>query len=443
MTTSSEAPSNNTAAAQGTAEDVEDPPHPGSTTYKRSEKSSSLLTWALALFGTAVGAGILFLPISAGSFGFWPLLIMTVFIGPLVFFSHRTFSRIVTISGSRGLDILEVVTEYTGRKRGFATALIYWFAIYPTVLIYGISITNTIDSFIVNQLNGPQINRVLLSIVCVGVMTLAFALGKKAVLWLSNALVYPLALSLLAVSLYLIPRWDIASFMEFKSETALVPSLLLMLPVLVFSFSHMAAISQLALDIQKSHADYVERRVSRIDLVACIMLVAFTMFFVWSSALALGADGMEEALEQNIPILSYFANVTNTQFMAFLAPVVTICAIVTSYFGHMLGTEEGVKYIVRVAAPHKVDSISDKAFSYGVYIFVFITATLTSIFNPSILNIISVLGGVVFGFLVNMMPMLLFLKVKRLRPWATKPETIFVFIMGVILVATTAWSNFF
>ena len=37
------------------------------------------LQWTLALFGTAVGAGILFLPIRAGSGGFFPLLLMSIF----------------------------------------------------------------------------------------------------------------------------------------------------------------------------------------------------------------------------------------------------------------------------------------------------------------------------------------------------------------------------
>ena len=36
--------------------------------------------WTVSLFGTAVGAGILFLPINAGSDGVWPLLAATVLI---------------------------------------------------------------------------------------------------------------------------------------------------------------------------------------------------------------------------------------------------------------------------------------------------------------------------------------------------------------------------
>ena len=117
----------------------------------------SFMRWVITLFGTGVGAGILFLPINAGSFGFWPLVIATLLIGPMVFFSHRTYARIVSASPVKGLDVLQVITALTGRKRGFASALVYWLGIYPTVLIYAISITNTLDSFIVNQLvrNSP------------------------------------------------------------------------------------------------------------------------------------------------------------------------------------------------------------------------------------------------------------------------------------------------
>jgi len=106
----------------------------------------TVMAWAMTLFGTGVGAGILFLPLDAGTFGFWPLLIATFFIGPLVFFSHRTYARIVSGSPMPGLDVLQVVTALTGRKRGFVTALVYWLAVYPTVLIYGVSITNPIDT---------------------------------------------------------------------------------------------------------------------------------------------------------------------------------------------------------------------------------------------------------------------------------------------------------
>jgi len=407
------------------------------------EPDGSFMRWVITLFGTGVGAGILFLPINAGSFGFWPLLIATVLIGPMVFFSHRSYARIVSASPEKGLDVLQVITALTGRKRGFASAVLYWLGIYPTVLIYGISITNTLDSFIVNQFGGESVNRWVLASAAVGVMTGAYALGKKVTLWLANILVYPLIVALAVVSFYLIPQWDFDSFRAYESSMPIWQGVLLILPVLVFSFSHMAALSQFALDVQKKmdgDVEATEREVGKVELVTAILLVTFTMFFVWSCALSLGAEGMDAANEQNVPVLSYLANETDTAFMAWMSPIVAICAIITSYFGHLLGTEEGTGYLIRVAAPGFASRISSNALRWIVNIFVFVTAVLVAVANPSILDMISVVGGIFVAFLVYIMPGLLFNKAIAFKHYARRPDTIFVFALGLVIMGVTVWN---
>ena len=406
------------------------------------EPDGSFMRWVITLFGTGVGAGILFLPINAGSFGFWPLVIATLLIGPMVFLSHRTYARIVSASPVKGLDVLQVITALTGRKRGFASAVLYWLGIYPTVLIYAISITNTLDSFIVNQLGGAQVSRWLLALVAVGVMTGAYAFGKKLTLWLANALVYPLIIALAAVSLYLIPSWDFAGFRSYESSYPVWQGLLLILPVLVFSFSHMAALSQFALDTQtKMDGDVAatEREVSKVELVTAILLVAFTMFFVWPCSLALGADGMDAAREQNVPVLSYLANETDAPFMGWISPVIAIAAIITSYFGHLLGTEEGTAYLVRSVAPDVAARFSTSTLRWAVNIFVLVTAVLVAVLNPSILDMISVVGGIFVAFLVYIMPALLFAKATAFKHYARRPDTIFVFVLGLVIMGVTVW----
>lgn len=403
----------------------------------------TVMSWALTLFGTAVGAGILFLPLDAGSFGFWPLVAATLFIGPLVFFSHRTYARIVSGSPKPGMDVLQIITALTGCNRGFATALVYWLAVYPTVLIYGVSITNTIDSFITNQFGGPELSRWVLAPICVGILTGAFAFGQRATLAMANFLVYPLIIALAGASLFLIPRWDVRSFMSYESDTPIWQSLLLLLPVLVFSFSHMAALSQFVLDVQKKHDDDVaktEKDVTKIELIAATALVLFTMFFVWSCAFALGADGLDAAAEQNIPVLSYLANETGTPLMAWLSPIVAICAIASSYFGHMMGTEEGTTYLLCVAAPNFAQRVSENALRWVINIFVFVTGTLVAVFNPSIMTLISVVGGVFVAFLVYIVPSLLFRKATAYKHYANRPDTIFVGVMGIVIVGVAMWN---
>lgn len=405
----------------------------------------STLSWAITLFGTAVGAGILFLPIDAGSFGILPLIFISLLALPMVFMSHRTYSRIVSASPVKGLDVLQVVTALSGRTRGLMTGLMYWLSIYPIVLIYGVSITNTMDSFLVNQLGGPQLPRWVLAALCVGVLTGAYAMGKKATLAFANILVYPLIIALAAVSIYLIPQWDLASFRSYESDTPTWQALLLILPVFVFSFSHMPAISQASLDAQKrfdGDEKATEKLVSKIEAISAIMLVGFTMFFVWSCSLALGADGMDAAREANIPVLSYLANETHAPFLAVLSPIVALCAIASSYFGHVMGAEEGTTYLVRAVAPEFANRVSPKAMRWGIYVFVFVTTVIAAVVNPSILDLISVVGGVFITFLVYIVPMLLFRNAKAFRRFANKPETIFVFVLGVIIMGVAIWQMF-
>ncbi|CAB0575483.1 serine transporter [Corynebacterium diphtheriae] len=376
-------------------------------TRRAPAPDGSAWSWAITLFGTAVGAGILFLPIDAGSFGFWPLLLATILVGPMVFFSHRMYSRIVSASPVKGLDVLQVITSLAGRKRGLATALMHWLAIYPIVLIYGISVTNTMDSFIVNQMGGPHVDRWLLATICVGVMTGAYTLGKKATLWFANLLVYPLIVALAAVSLYLIPYWDLDSFMAYKSDDGDVAG--------------------------------TEKEVSKIELITCTLLVGFTMFFVWSCTLALGSDGMAVVREENIPVLSYFANTTNAPFMAVVTPVVALCAIASSYFGHMLGTEEGTQYLLRAVAPKASEKWNPRVVRAGIYLFVFLSTVAVAIFNPSILSLISVVGGIFITLLVYIVPMLLFRHATAFRHYAKQPEAIFVFGLGIVIICVTVW----
>ena len=61
--------------------------------------------WTLSLFGTAVGAGILFLPINIGIGGFWPLIILACLAFPMTFLAHRGLARFVLSSKNKEADL--------------------------------------------------------------------------------------------------------------------------------------------------------------------------------------------------------------------------------------------------------------------------------------------------------------------------------------------------
>ena len=102
------------------------------TTNKKWNKFDT--AWVLNLFGTAVGAGVLFLPINAGMGGFWPLVVMAILVGPMTYFAHRGLAYFVLSSSKPGSDITEVVEEHFGPTAGKLITLLYFFAIFPILI---------------------------------------------------------------------------------------------------------------------------------------------------------------------------------------------------------------------------------------------------------------------------------------------------------------------
>ncbi|MDO5644942.1 MAG: aromatic amino acid transport family protein [Dermabacter sp.] len=394
------------------------------------------ISWAISLFGTAVGAGILFLPINAGAGGPWPLLLVTLLIWPMTYLSHRALSRFVCVSPRKGEDITVVAGDYFGKAWGMAITLLYFLAIYPIVLIYGVGITNTVDSFIVNQLGGPELPRPLLAIVLIGLMMLVMVFGEKVMLRTAAILVYPLILLLLILSIYLIPQWDLSVFTESRpSVGAFFMSAWLIIPVLVFAFNHSPAISQFSLAMQRAYGRDAVQEASKTLRLTATLLVVFTMFFVWSCVLALGADGLAEAREQNLPVLSYIANVTNTPLVAWLAPLIAIAAIGSSFFGHYLGTAEGASGIVRQVLPGVANRLGTKGITIAVAAFIYITSVIVAIINPSILGVIESLGGPVIAAILYIMPIVAIYTVPALEKYRHRWFTnAFVVIMGLVAI---------
>lgn len=392
-------------------------------------------TWALSLFGTAVGAGILFLPINAGMHGFWPLVLMTLIVGPMTYFAHRGLARFVLSSKKSGSDITEVVEEHFGLNAGKIITLLYFFAIYPIVLIYGVGITNTVDSFLVNQLGLPSIPRAVLSIVLIlGMMSVMIA-GEKWMLKATEFLVYPLVAILLFMSLYLIPDWNLSSLSQVPSFGDFSLTLWITIPVLIFSFNHSPIISAFSQAQAREHGEHAEAKASQILSRAAMMLVGFVMLFVFSCVLSLTPQDLAEAKSQNLAILSYLANKHESPFISYLGPIVAFVAIVSSFFGHYLGAREGLNGLIQKQLKSSGKTLDEKKINRFTVVFMIATIWLVATINPSILGMIETLGGPVIATILFIMPMYAIKKVPAMQKYQGTWSNVFVTIMGCVAIS--------
>nr|WP_243637434.1 aromatic amino acid transport family protein [Parashewanella curva] len=390
----------------------------------------------LSLFGTAVGAGVLFLPIKAGAGGFWPLVILALIAAPMTWFAHKSLARFVLSAKNSQADITDTVEEHFGKTGANVITFAYFFAIYPIVLIYGVGITNTVDSFMVNQLEMVSMPRWLLSGILVLGMTAGVVFGKDLMLKATSALVYPLVFILLALSVYLILEWN-TSMMSVSPDWSAMPVVIwLAIPVIVFSFNHSPVISQFSKSQRLQYGEVAIQKTDNITGGAALMLMGFVMFFVFSVVLSLSPQQLAEAKAQNISVLSYLANVHQSPMISLLGPLVAFAAITSSYFGHFLGAQEGLVGLVKSRSNLPV-TVVEKA-SLG---FIVVTTWIVAIINPSILGMIETMGAPMIAAILFLMPVFAMNKVPAMAKYKTSlPAQIFTVICGLAAMTSVVYS---
>lgn len=403
--------------------------------------------WMLSLYGTAIGAGTLFLPIDAGINGIWPLIIMALLAFPMTYYSHRALCRFVLSGSKEDNDITDVVEEHFGAFAGKMLTALYFFAIYPILLMYSVAITNTTESFLVNQmgLNAPP--RALLAIALILALMAIVRFGQDMIVKSMSVLVYPFATILLFLSLYLIPHWNSAVLQNSNSLQAngghgLLMTLWLIIPVMVFSFNHSPIISSFAVSQKQQYGSHADERSSLIMKYSHLLMVFSVMFFVFSCVFSLSPQDLIQAKHQNISILSYLANHFHTPIIAYIAPLIAFIAISKSFLGHYLGAKEGLSGIIVKTLKASGKTVSASGLQKIIEVFMISTCWMVATINPNILKMIETLGGPVIAILLFMMPMYAIAKVPAMQKYDQQYSNLFITIMGIISISAIIYGLF-
>lgn len=410
-----------------------------SSTWKKQDT-----VWMLGLYGTAVGAGTLFLPIDAGLNGILPLIIMALLAFPMTYYSHRALCRFVLSGSATNNNITDVVEEHFGPFAGRILTALYFFAIYPILLMYSVAITNTTESFIVNQLGLTAPPRALLAIILILALMAIVRFGQEIIVKSMSFLVYPFAATLLFLSLYLIPNWNNAILQHSNSLQAngghgFLMTLWLVIPVMVFSFNHSPIISSFAVDQKKRYAQQADKKSTLIMQYSHLLMVFSVMFFVFSCVFSLSPQDLMQAKQQNISILSYLANHYKTPTIAYIAPLIAFIAISKSFFGHYLGAKEGLSSII-VKSLSTGKTISKSKLQRIIEIFMLLTCWAVATINPNILKMIETLGGPVIAILLFIMPMYAIAKVPAMQKYRKYLfSNVFTTILGIIAISAIVY----
>lgn len=409
--------------------------------YSKSEWTARDTGWMFSHVGTGIGAGLLYLPIAAGSGGIWPLLFMALVSGPMIFLTHRGLTRFFLSSRKPDSDISSVVRERFGNKVGQWLMLICFLSMFPVLLLYTIGISNVTESFLINQLEwAGEVNRPLLVFLLVVGMISLFCGSEQKLLTLISSLVFPLALTLLCIGLYLIPQWRMDFLRQEVPMTDIVTTFLLTLPVLVFSFYHAPVCSSFAQSYRRQIPELHQciAKTDQIHFKSSLLLLLITLFFVLSCILTLTPEQIELAKAQNLPTLSILANQPGNYIFSSLAPVIAFVAILTSFFGFFLGTIEVIDSLFSVGLeklrPSELTLPSGSSRGLSLFL-VALGCWIAGVGDWSILLIMDAIVAPMMAIILFFVPVVGLYKSNVLRRYRNPGNDFLVVIFGVIVLA--------
>ncbi len=400
------------------------------------------LYWIMSLFGTAIGAGILFLPISIGTSGVLSLVIVILLAYPLTHYSHKLLAKF--IYKNDGLDDITKVSDDTfGTKIGFFIILSYFLEIFVVLLLYTVALTNAIELIISANLGFEKPNRIFLSFFVISFLMLIISRGLEAIIKVISYLVFIFIVSIFILSIYMIQFYNGGVFNDFSmdllSTKELIKSTLYVIPIMIFAFNHVAIISSMVIEQKKINKEFSEQNIDKILKYSHILMVLVVLFFLLSCSFVFNTNELNEANIKNINILSYISTKIDNQILQYIAPIIASIAIAKSFLGHYMGTKEGFIAILKRSKYAK--QISYKFLNISTFIFVYISCFVVAVLNPSVLDMINKIIAPLIAVTLFLVPAYAVLKVDKMKEYKGF-SAYFVGILGILAAGVIIYEFF-
>ena len=394
--------------------------------------------WVFTMFGTAVGAGILYLPVQAGVCGIWPLIIVSLFMFPAVYFSHKAIIDLL-MSNKLLRDYSGSINKHFGVVFGFLINIAFFFTWFFCLTAYSIGLNENLGIYL-QYLGLTEINTAKTIYLSLIILLILFGMIKFcAVLLLKimSVLSILLIILLFGISVYLIPHWNFGLFLEMPSIPNLISQILLIIPLLVMSFVFFPAMSAMVIAYRKVYdSDGTSKsRLKKIVLHSTWILLVFVLFFVYSCVLSLTHDDFQMALDKNINCLTLVSmKLSGKGILAGLGTLIGLAALVTSFIGVFFAVRESAIHIVQTVSRDLFKrDVSKNAIDNAVLVIILLMLWWITISNLSVVAMFSALVAPLVSVFLYILPIIIFYVKPSLKPYR-KFINICVLCTGILLL---------
>ena len=314
---------------------------------------------ALTFFGTAIGAGLLYLPVQAGAAGLLLSLIGMLIMYPITYYCQKYFMYLMT-NATNSESIADTIGEFLGVNGKYFFNTIWVLMLLAGLISYGTGLVANLGEMLnkYNIISFKLTGNIPFIILIMGSLT-SFALfsNKLIIKFLAIATVALITVIGLVAILF-IPFWDINNLFAYKYDLYTVAkNSFLMAPVLLFAVIYYcaqpSAVAYAKKEYKNKSVKELEPMLQKSTFKASILLSLFTALFVFSLGISLSPESLRYAETNNLSALAVIShqnpgeNSLYLSFMIFLGYAMTIIALVTTYYGVQFGLIEGVMTMLK------------------------------------------------------------------------------------------------
>ena len=403
------------------------------------------LEWGLTLFGTAVGIGILYLPILAGLRSTLAMLIIGIVCFPAVWLAHRLLTR-MAIQQNTADSLPGMLSENMGAFWGLLPSLLYSLLCLTLVTICATAIINISSMLIESQLGLEPLARPILSLMlALGLSALMLTAGEKILERITALLAVPLIGLLLFLSFYLIPWWDTAMLSVIPDRNTLITSLLLLLPLFLLTMDFSPVCPQLAATARQRFTDPAStiRQCDRSLLRNSLILLAFVLFFCLSAIMATPPATFLYARQHNLDILSLISMRFEDGPLYILLPALALATLLEGYCFAFLGARKGLINLISLFHRYQHhDESQVNPLQWITTLIMTLPLWIVAFFNPSILLLLASLAAPLLALLCYVLPVGLVLIRQPLRA-LRGPACLLILLAGLLTLASPCLSHHF
>ena len=384
--------------------------------------------WALGLYGTAVGAGTLFLPVEIGTRGPVIFLIMLLLGLPLSLLPHLLLCRVYMREEETATGTLPIFGSFFSGRGEKLMTLFYCVTFFPVTLVYGVALVNAIDNFLTEHLHFTGISRGPLSFIVVAALYVVLSKGRDKVVATMSALALPFAASVLLIGVSLIPDWHLSNFTSAITEVKSTPlsttmkGIWLTLPLITFSFCCAPMVSPLTSYYREKRAEG-ESKALFVIRVAYVAIFTSIIFFVLSCVLSIPHDSFVQAKAQNLNVLSVMKGNGDFSLIYYLAPFVAIIGMTKSFLGVGLSVAETFGQLAASVSGKKA-ATSKRVASLVLFLLTFGIVYA----NPDVINLIETFCGPLIAVILFLIPA--YLIYTRAALAQLRGVTVFLVVLG-------------